>query len=161
MTKMNKGPSHVTTVENVVEQLKGLAPAGYRVRQEAPIVIPGRDGGRDSTPEPDVLLARREQGGGFFRVRHPVPDEVVLLVEVADHSLYEDRKMLAVYARAGIPHVWIVNLDNATVELYWSPYADADGTFYRETRTAGAAEDLAISDRGQDLGVLPSAAIFA
>jgi len=84
-----------------------------------------------------------------------------LLVEVADHSLYEDRRMLAVYARAGIPRVWIVNLDDATVEVYWSPHADADGALLRESRHAGAAEDLAISDRGQDLGVIPSAAIFA
>ncbi len=129
VAKMNKGPSHVTTVENVVELLKGLAPVGYRVRQEAPIVIPGRDGGRDSTPEPDVVLARGTKA--TFRVRHPAPDEVALLVEVADHSLYEDRKMLAIYARAGIPRVWIVNLDDATVELYGSPYADADGGLRR------------------------------
>jgi Uma2 family endonuclease len=85
---------------------------------------------------------------------------VALLVEVADHSLYEDRKMLAVYARAGIPRIWIVSLDQASIEIYWSPHGDADGACYRETRTVGAAEDLAISDRGQDLGVIPAAAIF-
>jgi hypothetical protein len=52
VTRMNKGPSHVTTVENVVEQLKVIAPAGYRVRQEAPIVIAARTEAATARPNP-------------------------------------------------------------------------------------------------------------
>jgi Uma2 family endonuclease len=156
--KMNKGPGHVTTLENVVELLRGLAPAGYRVRQESPIVLPGV-AGRDSMPEPDAVLARGTRD--TFKARHPSPDEVALIVEVADHSVYEDRKMLALYARAGIPQVWIVNLNDHTVELYWTPEADASGARYRDGRTAGSAEDLAVSDRGRDLGAIPSVEIFS
>jgi Uma2 family endonuclease len=159
VTRRNKGPGHVTAVENVVELLKGLGLAGYRVRQEAPIVLPGGDAGRDSMPEPDVVVARGTKA--TFKVRHPVPDEIALLVEVADHSIYEDRKMLALYARSGIPQVWIVNLNDHTVEVYWSPYADAFEARYRDSRTVGSAEDLALSDRGRNLGVIPCGEIFS
>jgi len=61
VTKMNKGPSHVTTVENVVELLKGLAPVGYRVRQEAPIVIPSGMGVATARLNP-MWCCPRDQG---------------------------------------------------------------------------------------------------
>ena len=48
--------------------------------------------------------------------------EVVLLIEVADSSLERDlMEKLPRYARAGIPEVWIVNLNDETIEVYRQP----------------------------------------
>lgn len=73
-----------------------------------------------SEPEPDILLARWKKNG--YRAAHPGPEEVLLLIEVADSSLEKDRRVkLPLYAKAGIPEVWIVDLSRAAVEVYTQP----------------------------------------
>ena len=63
-------------------------------------------------PSPDVYA------GG-----HPQPDEVFLLIEVSDSTLdYDREEKIPVYGRAGIAEVWIVNLTNATLEVYRDPH---------------------------------------
>lgn len=83
-----------------------------------------------SEPEPDLaLLAPRDD---FYDDRHPNASDVRLVIEVADTSVAFDREVkLPAYARAGIPEVWIVDLEEDQVELYRSP---AQGE-YRESRT--------------------------
>jgi Uma2 family endonuclease len=58
----------------------------------------------------------------YYSKHHPGPKDVLLLVEVADASLdYGRQEKLPAYARAGIPEVWIVNLNELTVEIYREP----------------------------------------
>ena len=53
----------------------------------------------------------------MFRTRHPLPADVGLVVEVADSSRYTDRREKGrIYARAGLPVYWIVNLVDRVVE---------------------------------------------
>src|SRR5579864_80724 len=62
----------------------------------------------DGEPEPDVLVLRFRSD--FYRDALPGPEDVLLLVEVADTSLAYDRDFkLPLYARAGIPDVWLLN----------------------------------------------------
>jgi Uma2 family endonuclease len=62
-----------------------------------------------SEPQPDIALVRRPWRG--YPHTHPGPDDIFLLIEVADSSLDLDRTVkLELYARAGIPEVWIVDL---------------------------------------------------
>lgn len=85
-------------------------------------------------PEPDVVLTTAYDGA-------PHPEDVVLLVEVADSSLPYDRTVkLPLYAQAGIPEVWIVNLADAQVEVHREP---SDGV-YRTRRLAGPDDALAV-----------------
>jgi len=50
------------------------------------------------------------------------PEDVLLLVEVADASLdYDREEKRPAYGRAGVPEVWIVNLNDLTVEIYRQP----------------------------------------
>jgi Uma2 family endonuclease len=70
-----------------------------------------------SEPEPDiaVLYAR----GDYYDAALPVPDDVLLIAEVADTSLEYDRnEKLPRYAEAGIGEVWIVDLEHQTLERY-------------------------------------------
>ena len=77
---------------------------------------------RYSEPQPDFSVLRHREG---YRKALPRPEDTMLVVEVAASSLDYDRKVkLALYARAGIPEVWIVNLAAEEVEVYRSPAAD-------------------------------------
>ena len=73
-----------------------------------------------SEPQPDImLLSPRED---FYRTAHPEPEHALLLVEVANTSLRHDRgRKLPVYARTGVPEVWIVNRRADAVEVYRAP----------------------------------------
>ncbi len=89
-----------------------------------------------SEPEPDVALLRRR--ADFYRDGHPTPADVLLLIEVSDTTLDYDRKVkLPLYARSGIPEVWIVNLQLDEVEIHAQP----TGAQYQSTTRArrGAA----------------------
>jgi Uma2 family endonuclease len=52
------------------------------------------------------------------------PGEVVLVVEVSDSTLSYDKNVkLPLYARAGIPEAWIVDLQGDVVEVHAGPRA--------------------------------------
>lgn len=70
-------------------------------------------------PEPDITLTDLTKYDGR---RHPRPAETLLVVEVSDSTLKYDREnKLPLYAEAGIPEVWIVNLPNKIVEVHQKP----------------------------------------
>jgi Uma2 family endonuclease len=70
--------------------------------------------------QPDVMLLKRIPN--YYSQRHPGPEDVLLLVEVADASLdYDHEEKLPVYGCAGVSEVWIVNLNELTVEIYREP----------------------------------------
>ena len=73
-----------------------------------------------SEPEPDVmLLAPRSD---FYAAGHPEPPDVRLLVEVADSSLpYDRRTKFPLYARAGVPEAWLIDLDAGRLEIHRGP----------------------------------------
>ncbi len=71
-------------------------------------------------PQPDLTLVLRSEE----RTGTPTPEEVLLIVEVADTSLEYDRgTKLPMYARAGIPEVWLVDLRHDIVEVHNDPTA--------------------------------------
>ncbi len=83
-------------------------------------------------PELDIAVVRLRDD---YHRRRPTPEDVILIIEVADTSLEFDREVkLARYAAAGIPEVWIVNLRARQVEAHSDP---VDGT-YRSRRVVTA-----------------------
>ena len=84
-----------------------------------------------------MLLRWRDD---FYRDRHPGPDDVILLIEVSDSTVeYDQNAKLPLYARAGIPEVWIVNRPARRIEAYTEPSGDA----YATVRHAGPGETIA------------------
>ena len=76
--------------------------------------------GPRSEPEPDVCLLRPPLDS--YRKAHPVPEDVLLLIEVADTTLQYDRSVkVPMYARAGIREVWIIDLAGDAVLIYRTP----------------------------------------
>ena len=85
-------------------------------------------------PQPDVVLIRPREG--FYGTDHPNPEDVVLLIEVADTSLRKDRLLkLPVYARNGIREVWIIDVKDDAIHVHREPTANAYLSF--ETRHRG------------------------
>lgn len=76
-----------------------------------------------SEPEPDIAVLKMRDD--FYTDAHPQPEDILLLIEVADTSLDKDRNIkLPGYARAGIPEAWLVVLAEGTVEVHTQPSAE-------------------------------------
>ncbi len=115
--KMTKNQHHVVIVMFMQHMLAQLVPNHWFVMMEQPIST------TDSMPEPNLSLVK-----GQFRDylnRRITPDRIGLVIEVADSSLTVGQTVkLAVYARAGIPVYWVVNLNESVVEVYQAPVTD-------------------------------------
>ncbi|HEV8044032.1 MAG TPA: Uma2 family endonuclease [Rubrobacter sp.] len=86
-------------------------------------------------PQPDLTVI----GPRDYRISLPVPEDVLLLIEVSDTTLRYDRNVkLPLYARAGIREVWIVNLPGGTIERHTDPSGDG----YRSLKRARRGETL-------------------
>lgn len=91
-----------------------------------------------SEPQPDVALLHRRPD--FYTTAHPGPQDVLLVVEVADTSADYDREVKALlYARAGIREYWLWDLAGETVEVYQQPSPEG----YQQARRFQRGERLA------------------
>jgi len=92
---------------------------------------------RYNHPQPDVMLIRPREG--FYGSGHPHPEDVVLLIEVAETTLRFDRSVkLPIYARCGVPEVWIADLNTDTVHIFRKPQRNA----YSFTESRGRNESV-------------------
>ncbi len=94
-----------------------------------------------SEPQPDLAVLRRR--ADFYIDGEPaVPADVLLVVEVADSSLKFDREVkLPLYARAGIPEFWIVDVKRRVVEVHRKP----DGHGYAEVATHATGSQVVLA----------------
>lgn len=77
-----------------------------------------------SEPQPDIALLRWRDD--FYRQRHPTPEDVLLVIEVADTTVGTDRAVkIPLYAAAGVAETWIVNLPEEQIEVYAEPFGGA------------------------------------
>ena len=110
-----------------------LAPARARIRVQGPMVRPDH-----SEPQPDLMLLKLREGG--YASGHPRPEDILLVVEVSLSTLRYDRYVkLALYAAAGVPEVWIANLQDDWIDSHTEPTADG----YRSTRRYGLGDTIA------------------
>jgi len=71
----------------------------------------------DSEPQPDVAIVRWRDD--FYLAGHPTPPDIYWIIEVADTTIAYDREVkVPLYLAAGIPEVWLVNLDADCLEIY-------------------------------------------
>ncbi|HEY4688929.1 MAG TPA: Uma2 family endonuclease [Anaerolineae bacterium] len=73
-----------------------------------------------SEPQPDLALLRLRDDD--YAESHPGPNDVLLVVEVAETSASYDRDVkMPLYARAGIPEAWLVSLADQWIEVHQEP----------------------------------------
>ena len=139
--KVTKGGKHSMSSERSWRAIHALLPAGWHVRIEKPVRIPRRR----SEPEPDVSVAR----GGVDDYDHPPgPEDLALVVEVAESSVAKDRKLARVYG--GIPAYWLVNIPDRRLEVY------AGGA----CTILGATESVDLVIAGQVVGTIAVASLL-
>ena len=109
------GPFHGGVTDYLNEFFVAASKGRWRTRVQNSLRLDDH-----SEPQPDLVLAR--PAPDFYRKRHPQPEDIFLLVEVSDATLEADQEdKLPAYGRAGIAEVWIVNLNELTVEVYREP----------------------------------------
>jgi Uma2 family endonuclease len=154
VAKMTKNPPHRIATRRVRKALERVTPEGWYVDSQEPITLSA------SEPEPDGAVIRGDSAD--YADRHPPGDAVALVVEVADATLEFDRTMKkAIYAQAGIPAYWIVNLIDRRVEVYSSPTGAADCPEYRDRSDYLSGEDVPLFVEDVEVARIPVKEIFA
>jgi len=109
------GPVHAAVVDRLNRLLGQRLGERAIVRVQNPIRLAGH-----SEPRPDLALLQPRDD--FYQRAHPEPPEVLLVIEVADSSIAIDRAVkVPLYADAGIPEVWIVDLSGRRVVVHREP----------------------------------------
>lgn len=130
-----QGRAHALVVSQLGESFTAARRPDCRVRIQLPLSLAG-----DSEPEPDLAVVTREEE----RTAKAHPRTALLVVEVSGDSLRKDRQLKGrIYARAGVPEFWVVDVARRTVELYSEP--DIDAGSYRALRTLGIGGTLTTS----------------
>ena len=137
------GSPHAACVDRLNVLLQRLGGVQGIVRVQSPIRLDAH-----SEPQPDLSMLRHR--ADFYAAAHPTPEDVLLVVEVADTSLRYDRDVkIPLYARAGIAEAWLVDLASGTVEAFTQPTPQG----YQQSRRVG--RDAQFMSR-----VLPAAAFL-
>ena len=104
-----RNPPHDGNTDRVAHALRRAVGDRARVREEKTLVL-----GRHSAPEPDVAVVALDP----YDYTESHPTTALLVVEVAHSSLPQDRiSKSRIYAAAGIPEYWILNLRDHRVEI--------------------------------------------
>lgn len=119
--KMPIGPNHAGVVKALNFLLSRQIGDRAIVAVQDPVTL-----GEYSQPEPDVVIVRFRSD--FYRSSHPGPEDVLLVVEVADSSFHYDlNTKIPLYAAAGIPEAWLVDLTARSVSVFSRPKGESYG----------------------------------
>jgi Uma2 family endonuclease len=135
-------PPHATATMLATEALQRAVRSRAAVRTQQALAL-----GAWSIPEPDVAVVP----GSLHDYANAHPTHAWLVVEVSDWSLKADRLSKSrIYAAAGVPEYWIVNLRDRVIEVMGDP--DAAAARYRTARVCPPGETL-------ELAALPGARV--
>jgi Uma2 family endonuclease len=115
ITKMPVGEPHADVLSDIADFFYERLGTKFKFRAQSPVTLPN-----DSEPEPDFAVVVRRK---YNRTTgHPKPEDILLLIEVADSTLQYDRTQKAeAYALAGVKEYWIINIPERQVELHLKP----------------------------------------
>lgn len=122
------GAEHNWAVQELQRLLTLALSEGWRVRGQSSFAASD-----DSEPEPDITVLRFDP-----KLRREHPQTAALIIEVASSSLRRDRAKAQLYAAAGVPEYWIVDLDRRVFEVYTEPFGEG----YRTMVTRSAGESI-------------------
>lgn len=137
------GSRHAACVDRLTRRMAEVPEERAVLRVQSPVRLD-----KLSEPQPDLCLLKPR--ADYYADGHPGPDDVLLLIEVADTTLPFDRDVkVLLYGRAGIPEVWLFDLQAGQVRVFQDPSEDG----YQSSRivgresvlTPGALPELTIS----------------
>lgn len=125
-----QGDEHARTIVRINNLLARLVGARADIAPQVPFRA-----GAYSRPEPDLAIWPSAAPG------EPVPERPLLVIEVAVSSVRADRLVMApIYAAAGVPEYWIVNLVDRVVERHTEP----SGERYARIEPLRAGQEVAL-----------------
>jgi Uma2 family endonuclease len=130
-------PIHYNTTRQGVKYLEQLFSSVAEVRFNGPITL------ADSEPEPDIAIVRLPVNK--YNIHHPYPEDIFLVIEVANTSLKKDLELKqTIYANAKIQEYWIMALSQAKLIVFREP---SNGYYRsREEYTQGEISSLAFPE---------------
>jgi Uma2 family endonuclease len=129
------GRRHAACVDRINRLFSNILGIKVIVRVQNPILLNNL-----SEPEPDIALLKPR--ADFYESGHPQPQDIFLLIEVADSSIEYDRDVkIPLYASSGITEVWLVDIYQQVITVYRYP-TEHD---YRDIQTLSRGEKLSIS----------------
>jgi Uma2 family endonuclease len=129
------GFNHAGHLKRINNLFSKLVPGNLITSVQDPLQL-----GDLSEPEPDFMLLK--PNADFYSSRHPNANDVLLLIEIADSSLmFDQNQKLRLYALHGIPEYWLLNLNDACLEVYRKP----NGEVYAEKTTLRAGDTITLS----------------
>ena len=143
--KMPRNPPHDARIQKLNRLLIPILPAGWDIRIQLAVTL------TDSEPEPDAAVVRGS--ADVYEARHPGAGDVGLIVEVADSSLTRERDDKGpIYADAGLPVYWIVNLVDRQVEAYTHPTGAGTGARYAQRNDYRRGDTVPVVLDGTQVG---------
>ncbi len=123
---------HEDVIDMFFDHLVGQIEKAARVRFGSPVRLSDL-----SLVQPDISVVRLQR----YRTSHPKPDDVLLLIEVSDTTLSFDlRTKVPLYARTGVPEVWVVDVNARTIHRFWQP----EGSNYRMIEHLQSGDTISI-----------------
>ena len=133
------GSRHAGAVKSLIILFAPITPARVIISVQDPAAL-----GERSMPQPDVALLKPRTDR--YARSHPTPNDILLVIEVADTSLqYDLGTKVPLYARYGIIETWVFDTEERSVRVHRDP----SSTGYRTTFTVagdGEVAPLALPD---------------
>ena len=111
--KMPKSPERAFAIMYLLERMRTIFGSAFVVRTENPITL------ADSEPEPDLAILPGP--ATLYAKQHPKSARLIIEVSKTSYDLDFDKQYI--YAEAGIPEYWLVNLEKSETEVYRRPEA--------------------------------------
>ena len=112
------GSKHAAVVDRINNLLKMHLSDQLIIRVQNPVKINDLN-----EPEPDISLLRFKDD--YYAEKHPEPKDILLVIEVSDTTFSYDKEVkLPLYAAAGIPEFWLINIDKQEIEVHRNPADD-------------------------------------
>ncbi|MBN9119782.1 MAG: Uma2 family endonuclease [Planctomycetes bacterium] len=154
VAQLPRGVAHDYAATVLAAELRSLVPEAFVLSPRCALTLPP-----DSEPEPDHSVARGPHA--LFRHRHPGPADTALVIEVAASSLARDRIDKArVYARAGLPVYWIVNVIDKQIEVFTRPSGPCDAPAYAQRDVFAVGASVPVVLDGDTVGAIAVADVM-
>jgi Uma2 family endonuclease len=112
------GTRHATCVRRLINLLVQILGQAAIIDAQNPIIL-----NNFSEPQPDITLLKSR--ADFYASGHPQPEDILLLIEVADSTIEYDREIkIPLYANHEIAEVWLVDIDQQIITVYCQPSAE-------------------------------------
>jgi Uma2 family endonuclease len=142
VTKVTTSPRHSLLTSRLMEMLYPRLRRDMRVRVNMPFAA-----NDDSEPEPDLAVVLRAD------TEESHPERAFLAIEVCYSSSHNDRVIKPrLYAGAGIPEYWVVDVEKKLIEVYTQPRAGRYGT--KRIIERGTLTPIELPDAHIDLAAL-------